>query len=72
MKDNGLLSNIEHSVVRLQRLNLTEFQQCDAIIYEPGLIVEFHRRAREFRKGLKEKRFKSGEQWRFFGAKREP
>jgi hypothetical protein len=28
---------------RLQRLNLTDSQQLDAITYEPGQIVEFHR-----------------------------
>jgi len=35
-----------------------------AVTYEPGLIVEFHRMARgAVRRGVKEKRFKSGEQW---------
>jgi ATP-dependent exoDNAse (exonuclease V) alpha subunit len=64
MKDNGLLSDSEHSLTRLERLNLTDSQQRDAVTYEPGQIVEFHRIARgAVRKGVKEKRFKSGEQW---------
>src|SRR4029077_4874312 len=64
MKAKGLLSGTEHSVTRLERLNLTESQQRDAITYEPGQIVEFHRIAKgAVRNGVKEKRFKSGEQW---------
>src|SRR6266446_3483295 len=64
MQEEGLLSNSEHSVTRLQRLNLTDSQKRDAVTYEPGQIVEFHRMAKgAVRKGVKEKRFKSGEQW---------
>jgi ATP-dependent exoDNAse (exonuclease V) alpha subunit len=64
MKENGLLSGSEHSVTRLQRLNLTDSQQRDAVTYEPGQIVEFHRMAKgSVRGGVQEKRFKSGEQW---------
>jgi hypothetical protein len=64
MKEKGLLSDSEHSVTRLQRLNLTDSQQGDAITYEPGQIVEFHRIAKgAVRGGVQEKRFKSGEQW---------
>jgi hypothetical protein len=64
MKDKGLLSGFEESVTRLGRLNLTESQQRDAVTYEPGQIVEFHKIARgAVRKGVKEKRFKNGEQW---------
>ena len=64
MKDNGLLLDSEHSVMRLQRLNLTDSQQRDAVTYEPGQIVEFHRIAKgAVRGGVQEKRFKSGEQW---------
>jgi ATP-dependent exoDNAse (exonuclease V) alpha subunit len=64
MKEKGLLLDSEHSVRRLQRLNLTESQQRDAVTYEPGQIVEFHRIAKgAVRRGVKEKRFKSGEQW---------
>jgi ATP-dependent exoDNAse (exonuclease V) alpha subunit len=55
MKDKGLLSGAEHSVTRLERLNLTESQQRDAVAYEPGHIVEFHRIAKgAVRKGVKE------------------
>jgi hypothetical protein len=46
MKDNGLLLDSEHTVMRLQRLNLTDSQQSDAVTYEPGQIVEFHRMAK--------------------------
>jgi len=64
MKAKGLLLGSERSLVRLQRLNLTESQQRDTVTYEPGQIVEFHKIARgAVRKGVKEKRFKSGEQW---------
>ena len=64
MKEKGLLLDSDHSVTRLQRLNLTDSQQGDAITYEPGQIVEFHRMARgAVRGGVQEKRFKSGEQW---------
>ena len=64
MKEKGLLFETEHSVTRLERLNLTESQQRDPVIYEPGQIVEFHRIAKGAdRRGVKEKRFKSGEQW---------
>jgi hypothetical protein len=64
MKENGLLLDSEHSVTRLQRLNLTEAQPADAINYEPGQIVEFHRIAKGVvRREVQEKRFKSGEQW---------
>jgi len=65
MKEKGLLLDSEHSVTRLQRLNLTDSQQRDAVTYEPGQIVEFHRMAKGVvRRGVPEKRFKSGEQWK--------
>jgi hypothetical protein len=64
MQEKGLLLNSEHSVTRLQRLNLTDAQQRDAVTYEPGQIVEFHKIAKgASRTGVQEKRFKSGEQW---------
>jgi ATP-dependent exoDNAse (exonuclease V) alpha subunit len=64
MKAKGLLLGSERSLVRLERLNLTESQQRDTVTYEPGQVVEFHKIARgAVRKGVKEKRFKSGEQW---------
>jgi hypothetical protein len=63
LKEKGLLLHSEYSVTRLKRLNLTDSQQCDAVTYEPGLIVEFHRIAKgAVGSGVKEKRFKSGEQ----------
>jgi hypothetical protein len=72
MKEKGLLSDSEHSVTRLQRLNLTDSQQHDAVTYEPGQIVEFHRMAKGVvRSGVKEKRFKSGEQWEVLRRRRE-
>ncbi len=64
MKDRSLLSGAEHSVTRLERLNLTESQQRDAVTYEPGQVVEFHKIAKgAVWRGVREKRFKSGEQW---------
>ena len=64
MKENGLLIDSEHSVTRLQRLNLTDSRRSDAVTYEPGQIVEFHRIAKgAARAGVQEKRFKSDEQW---------
>jgi len=64
MKKNGLMSDAEHSVTRLKRLNLTDSQQRDPVTYEPGLIVEFHKIAKgAVRRGVNDKRFKSGEQW---------
>jgi ATP-dependent exoDNAse (exonuclease V) alpha subunit len=64
LQEKGLLSDSEHSVTRLQRLNLTDAQQRDAVTYEPGQIVEFHKIAKGVsRTGVQEKRFKSGEQW---------
>ena len=63
MKEKGILSEAEYSFTRLERLNLTDSQQQDAVTYEPGQIVEFHRIAKgAVRRGVKEKRFKSGEQ----------
>jgi conjugative relaxase-like TrwC/TraI family protein len=64
MKAKGLLSDTEHSASRLERINLTDSQQRDAVTYEPGQIVEFHRIVKgAVHRGVKEKRFKSGEQW---------
>jgi conjugative relaxase-like TrwC/TraI family protein len=64
MKERGLLLGSEHSVTRLQRLNLTDAQLRDAVTYESGQIVEFHTMARgAVRGGVQERRFKSGEQW---------
>lgn len=60
MRTVGLITGPDLEVTRLQRLNLTEAQRGDAITYEPGQVVEFHRLAR----GVpRQKRFKSGEQW---------
>jgi hypothetical protein len=65
MKEKGLLLDPEHSVARLQRLNLTDSQQRDAVTYEPRQIVEFHRLTKGVvRIGVQEKRFKSGKQWK--------
>jgi hypothetical protein len=64
MKDKSLLSGAEHSVTRLERLNLTDSQQRDVVTYEPGQVVEFHKIAKGVVwRGVREKRFKSGEQW---------
>ena len=64
MQEKGLLLDSGHSVTRLERLNLTDSQQRDAVTYEPGQVVEFLRIAKgAVRRGVQEKRFKSGEQW---------
>jgi hypothetical protein len=64
MKEKGLLSDAENFVTRLERLNLTDSQRQDEVTYEPGQIVEFHKIAKGgVRGGVKETRFKSGEQW---------
>ena len=54
-KREGLLSGEEHEIRRLEKVNLTESQRRDAIYYNLGYVVEFHRRARGG--------FKSGERW---------
>jgi hypothetical protein len=43
-KKEGALSEIEHTITRLKRLNLTLAQRQDAVSYEPGNVIEFHRR----------------------------
>jgi hypothetical protein len=55
LKSEGLLSEAEQTFCRLEKLNLTASQRHDAINYEPGNVIEFHRRAAGG--------FKSGEQW---------
>ena len=56
MQEKGLLSDSEHSVTRLQRLNLADSQQRDVVTYEPRQIVEFHRIAKgAARGGVQEK-----------------
>jgi conjugative relaxase-like TrwC/TraI family protein len=65
LKEQGLLDVEDHSITRLERLNLSEAQRRDAVNYEPGYVVEFHKIAKGVEEnGRKEKRFRSGEQWR--------
>jgi ATP-dependent exoDNAse (exonuclease V) alpha subunit len=54
-KREGFLRGEDHTVRRLQKLNLTESQRRDAINYNVGQVIEFHRRAAGG--------FKSGERW---------
>src|SRR5260370_37482412 len=54
-KKAGLLSGEAAAIRRLEKVNLTESQRRDAINYNLGHVVEFHRRARGG--------FKSGERW---------
>ena len=54
-KKEGFLNGEEHAIRRLEKVNLTESQRRDAINYNLGHVVEFHRRARGG--------FKSGERW---------
>src|SRR6516165_1563900 len=51
----GFLSGKVHEIRRLEKVNLTESQRRDAIYYDVGHMVEFHRRVRGG--------FKSGERW---------
>src|SRR5580704_5459824 len=44
-KKDGSLSGDEHTIRRPEKLNLTESQRRDAINYNLGHVVEFHRRA---------------------------
>jgi hypothetical protein len=55
MKAEGLLSQEERTFLRLEKLNLKVSQRQDSINYEPGNVIEFHKRAAGG--------FKSGEQW---------
>jgi hypothetical protein len=67
------------SVVKLGTLRyadstakLTDSRQRDAVTYEPGQIVEFHRMAKAaVRKGVPEKRSKSGDSGKSFAGRRE-
>jgi ATP-dependent exoDNAse (exonuclease V) alpha subunit len=54
-KKDGSLSGEEHTIRRLEKVNLTESQRRDAINYNLGHVLEFHRRATGG--------FKSGERW---------
>ena len=72
MKEQGLLSDSEHSVTRLQRLNLTDSQQRDAVTYEPGQIVEFHRMAKgAVREESKKSDLKAANSGKSFAGRRE-
>ena len=63
-KEQDLLGE-DHWITRLERLNLSEAQRRDAVKYEPGYVVEFHKIVKGVgESGRKEKRFRSGEQWR--------
>jgi hypothetical protein len=59
MRNEGLLLSPEHTISRLEKLNLTTSQRQDSINYELGNVVEIHRRAAGG--------FKSGEQWQVVG-----
>jgi conjugative relaxase-like TrwC/TraI family protein len=59
LKAEGVISEAEQTVTRLERLNLTAAQRQDAVNYEPGNVIEFHQRAAGG--------FKSGEQWKIVG-----
>src|SRR4030081_2657624 len=64
MRAEGLLTGEDRTVKRLQRTNLTEGQRRDAINYDVGMVVEFHRKLKGVaRNGAKEKPFKPGERW---------
>jgi hypothetical protein len=56
MRSEGVLSPVEQTISRLEKLNLTTSQRRDSINYAFGNVIEFHRRAAGG--------FKSGEQWK--------
>jgi conjugative relaxase-like TrwC/TraI family protein len=58
MKGEGVLTGDDRDLTRLARKNLTEAQRRDAVSYEPGDLVEFHRKT-----GV----FQSGQKWRVVG-----
>ena len=55
LKAEGLLGAQDHSVTRLERVDLTDAQRSDPVCYRPGQIVQFHR--------LAEGGFKAGKQY---------
>ena len=60
LKEEALVGrDTVHAVARHEKLGFTESQRGDAINYEAGQVVEFHRRARGG--------FKSGERWQVAG-----
>jgi hypothetical protein len=59
LRKEGVLSPIEQTMTRLEKLNLTTSQRQDSINYEIGNVIEFHRRAAGG--------FKSGDQWTVMG-----
>jgi ATP-dependent exoDNAse (exonuclease V) alpha subunit len=59
LKKEGILSQVEQTIARLGRLNLTGAQRQDAVNYQSGNVIEFHQRAAGG--------FKSGEQWKVVG-----
>jgi hypothetical protein len=54
--DEELLGALDHSVTRLERVDLTDTQRSDPVCYQPGQVVQFHR--------LAEGGFKSGKQYK--------
>jgi conjugative relaxase-like TrwC/TraI family protein len=58
LKEERVLTGDDHGLVRMARKNLTEAQRRDAVSYEPGDLVEFHRKTGQFQ---------SGQKWRVTG-----
>jgi hypothetical protein len=59
MRDRGVLDQADYTIARLQSLGLTDAQRADAISYEPGVVVQFHKRVSGG--------FKVGEKWQVVG-----
>jgi conjugative relaxase-like TrwC/TraI family protein len=59
MRSRGLLESQDQSVTRLQSMGLTDAQRADAINYQPGGVVQFHKRVSGG--------FKVGEKWQIVG-----
>lgn len=58
LKAERMLTGNDYELTRLARKNLTEAQRRDAVSYESGDLVEFHRKTGAFR---------SGQKWRVMG-----
>jgi conjugative relaxase-like TrwC/TraI family protein len=59
MRSRGVLEQADHSITRLQSLGFTDAQRADAINYQPGCVVQFHKRVSGG--------FKVGEKWQVVG-----
>jgi len=59
MRDRGVLGPADYAITRLQGLGLTDAQRTDAVHYQLGCVVQFHKRVSGG--------FKVGEKWQVIG-----